>query len=288
MTMHVQNTTTGTKEQLSVRKIGISKRKALFLETYVAFYFNVTEACSQLNINRSTFYYWQNHDPEFRKEFEDCQNQKKDFVESALMRKIKKGDPICTIFAAKCLLKSRGYIEQPTVQQIEVVISKEQRDAVAAGTIQEIRMAGKLNLPDDLQSRLLPPPAETPIPQAQPTSQGQQPAPVENPQPEQAPGQIGHGAEVVTDDAGTIVDVIPDGPGPGPDPAATAQAHDHSTDEVLPAQPPTSPGSDAAVEDIQSIAPQRNRTNINQSQPSDKPVEDDLNQQDLPPDIAPF
>lgn len=72
----------------------------------------ITNATAQVGINRTTHYLWINTDPEYREAVENVKDEKKDFVESALFKLIKKGDTAAVIFSAKTLLKDRGYVER--------------------------------------------------------------------------------------------------------------------------------------------------------------------------------
>lgn len=87
------------------------KSKAKFLEVFKEALGNVSVACKRFGLDNSTYYEWFNNDPEFRKEAEAVKEIRKDFIESALDRKIKEGDSSCIIFAAKTQCKDRGYVE---------------------------------------------------------------------------------------------------------------------------------------------------------------------------------
>lgn len=76
----------------------------------------VSVACRMVNISRQTHYEWMREDPYYKQEIEELKNVVMDFVESRLMRLVKQGDTAATIYAAKCVLKDRGYIEK---QQID-------------------------------------------------------------------------------------------------------------------------------------------------------------------------
>lgn len=86
-------------------------KKAEFLETFKKALGNISVACSNFGIDRKTFYNWYEDDPEFRKEADAVKEIRKDFIESALDKKIREGDSTCIIFAAKTQCKDRGYVE---------------------------------------------------------------------------------------------------------------------------------------------------------------------------------
>lgn len=87
------------------------KSKAKFLEVFKEALGNVSVACKRFGLDNSTYYEWFNTDPDFRREAEAVKEIRKDFIESALDRKIKEGDSSCIIFAAKTQCKDRGYVE---------------------------------------------------------------------------------------------------------------------------------------------------------------------------------
>jgi len=87
-------------------------RKAEFLEVFRKCLGNVSVACRQYGIERPTFYNWQKDDPEFEQACIDVRETRKDFIESALDKRIQAGDTAAIIFAAKTICKDRGYVER--------------------------------------------------------------------------------------------------------------------------------------------------------------------------------
>jgi hypothetical protein len=104
------------------------------IEAYRYSSFNLTEACNQTGITRDMVVGWMEDDPDFKDRLEQVDEEKKDLVESHLLAKVAQGDIAAIIFASKCLLKDRGYKENPDVvrARIDIVHSKEERDAVVA------------------------------------------------------------------------------------------------------------------------------------------------------------
>ena len=74
----------------------------------------VSTACSITKLNRATFYRYKKDDNVFSDAVDDIQNVSLDFVESQLLKQIKKGSTAATIFYLKTKGKKRGYTEQVT------------------------------------------------------------------------------------------------------------------------------------------------------------------------------
>jgi len=79
----------------------------------------VSDTAKELSIHRQTLSKWIKEDVELQKAQIEARENLKDFCEGALIEGIKKGQPILTIFALKCLAKDRGYIDT-NVQQVEI------------------------------------------------------------------------------------------------------------------------------------------------------------------------
>ena len=94
----------------------MEQKKTEFLQTLKAALGNVSVACNNSNLSRETHYRWMREDEEYRKAAMDIREVRKDFIESALDKKIQEGDTTAIIFAAKTICKDRGYVEK---QQIE-------------------------------------------------------------------------------------------------------------------------------------------------------------------------
>jgi len=75
----------------------------------------VKTACETVGIARSTHYEWLENDPQYKAEVNNLLELKRDFVESKLLKLVDNGDTAATIFAAKSLLKSRGYVERQEI-----------------------------------------------------------------------------------------------------------------------------------------------------------------------------
>lgn len=88
-----------------------------FLKVFEKALGNVTVACTNFGIERQTFYNWYNADEEFRTACDAVKEKRKDFIESALDKRIQAGDTTAIIFAAKTLCKDRGFVEKQEVEQ---------------------------------------------------------------------------------------------------------------------------------------------------------------------------
>jgi hypothetical protein len=72
----------------------------------------VTQACSIVGVDRTTFYRYVKEDAEFAQAVKDVQNIALDFAESQLFKQIQDGNTTATIFYLKTKGKHRGYIEK--------------------------------------------------------------------------------------------------------------------------------------------------------------------------------
>ena len=75
----------------------------------------VTAAAKMCKMNYATHYLWLNNDPNYKEWIEHLNEKTVDFVESALHKQIKEGNPTSTIFYLKTKGKHRGYIERKEI-----------------------------------------------------------------------------------------------------------------------------------------------------------------------------
>lgn len=94
---------------------GEGVRKHLFVHAYVSSNFNKAEACRKANVSGKVLKEWV-RDVEFAQLLDQVLEMKKDFVDGCLMGLVAQGDTAATIFAAKALLKDRGYDTAKTVR----------------------------------------------------------------------------------------------------------------------------------------------------------------------------
>ncbi len=98
----------------SVKTRQLKKNLLLALEKSLG---NVTSACKKVKCDRSTFYEHCKRDAKFKAAVDAISDVALDFAEDALIKRIKKGDTIATIFYLKTQGKKRGYIER---QELDV------------------------------------------------------------------------------------------------------------------------------------------------------------------------
>ena len=138
---------------------GIEKRKAtwredtvkkqnLFLEVYRKSLFNITETCNTLDIPRTTVMDWKKKDPDFKTMLDSFEEEKKDLIEYAALKKIKDGDTIMTIFAAKCHLGDRGWVEKPQDRKLTVEHKYDKATIDAVVRAAELSQGTQFSLPN--------------------------------------------------------------------------------------------------------------------------------------------
>ena len=82
---------------------------------------NVTLACKNVGIARSTYYDWLEKDLQFKKDVDEICEVQLDFVESKLFNAIDKENITAIIFYMKCKGKNRGYVErQEIVNRVDI------------------------------------------------------------------------------------------------------------------------------------------------------------------------
>ncbi len=91
-------------------------KQKLFIQKFVKNNAMVQTTCDEVGITRKTYYEWLKEE-KFKLAIDDAIERKLDKLENKVNDLIDKGDTTMTIFAAKCLLKNRGYKEK---QEIEV------------------------------------------------------------------------------------------------------------------------------------------------------------------------
>lgn len=84
-------------------------RQQLFIHAYISSNFNPSEALRKLNLTRRTLNKWVAEEPEFSDLMDEIMWHKKNFFESSLVKLIKKGNALATIFANKTVNRDRGY-----------------------------------------------------------------------------------------------------------------------------------------------------------------------------------
>lgn len=87
-------------------------KKSEFLQVYKKALGNVSVSCRNYGIERQTFYNWYNSDARFKEKCDEVKELRKDFIESAIDKRIAAGDTTMIIFAAKTICKDRGYVEK--------------------------------------------------------------------------------------------------------------------------------------------------------------------------------
>lgn len=99
----------------------LTEKQKNFLRIYDAVLCNVSLACQQCNIARTTYYYWLKESPAFKENAENIKEGLIDFAESKLMQEVRSGNTAAILFFLKTQGKSRGYVER--VEQ-DVTVNK--------------------------------------------------------------------------------------------------------------------------------------------------------------------
>lgn len=95
---------------------GDAVRKHIFLYALVSSNFNKSEAMRKCCISARTLSNWMLRDKRFAGFMEEVKENYKDFLQSALNKKIKEGDAQAIIFANKTLNRDRGFGEKMEIE----------------------------------------------------------------------------------------------------------------------------------------------------------------------------
>lgn len=92
--------------------LSTDQRKVEMLKALEKTLGNVTRACRMVGIVRQTHYNWMEKDPDYREAAESVEDILLDFAEDQLLKQIRDGNTVATIFFLKTKGKRRGYIEK--------------------------------------------------------------------------------------------------------------------------------------------------------------------------------
>ena len=76
----------------------------------------VSPAAKAVGITRNTHYNWLKSDSGYADEVDQIQEATFDFVEGNMLKKIKAGDTIMTIWYSKTKMKARGFVERSEIE----------------------------------------------------------------------------------------------------------------------------------------------------------------------------
>jgi hypothetical protein len=99
----MENKKTGSRNQNTTKQI-----QALFIETYQKNLCNVSKTCKTLKVGRTQYYTWMKDDA-FKEAIESSEIYQLEFVEDALLKKIKEGSDSSIQFYLKTKGKKYGY-----------------------------------------------------------------------------------------------------------------------------------------------------------------------------------
>ena len=97
-------------------------KKETFLAALLSSNGNISKACGQTNISRTTIYDWIKKDDKFQEKVSYVNEELLDMAEDQLLTMIRKGNLTATIFYLKTKGQARGYIEKQYVQQTQMTM----------------------------------------------------------------------------------------------------------------------------------------------------------------------
>lgn len=121
---------------------GDRARKALYIHALVCSNFDGSRAGRKCGVSRDQIRRWCSRDREFARMVEsEVREIKCDFVEGNVFRLVERGDTAATLWAAKCLLKSRGYSSQKDDDRARLTESVQVKLELEKLTAEELRAA---------------------------------------------------------------------------------------------------------------------------------------------------
>src|SRR5204863_5499056 len=135
-------------------------KQEIFFKALLGTYFNVSHACQLAGTNVANVREKWMLDKEFKRLYDEIQNQRGDFYETALMKLVDKGDPTAVIFVNKTYNKDRGYHEKIKLEigrsEQDQVIEKEKLSLETRRLIlEEIRSKEKLQLTEVIDAEVI-------------------------------------------------------------------------------------------------------------------------------------
>jgi len=121
---------------------GKEVRQHLFIYSWTASNFSISQALRKVNISRSTFDLWKNKDPDFAALVDEIDWHKKNFFEDHLCTLVAGGDTTATVFANRTYNRQRGYNEKFDVE-------------VSGGLQNTVVNVEEMNLPIDVRKEIL-------------------------------------------------------------------------------------------------------------------------------------
>ena len=97
-------------------------KKETFLAALLSSDGNISKACGQTNISRTTIYDWIKKDDKFQEKVSYVNEELLDMAEDQLLTMIRNGNLTATIFYLKTKGQARGYLEKQYVQQTQMTM----------------------------------------------------------------------------------------------------------------------------------------------------------------------
>lgn len=130
-------------------------KQQIFLHSLISTNFNKFRAMQRACVTRGQLERWAHMDPEFGDLIQHVHEMKKDFIEAGLMGLVAAGDTSAVIFAAKTMLKDRGYGANLTIEHKGDVTHKQ---VVLGKVLHKLDRRSKRKVLDQIrENKALPP-----------------------------------------------------------------------------------------------------------------------------------
>jgi DNA-binding XRE family transcriptional regulator len=136
----------------------LEQKQQRFLDVFGENNYNVTNTCRAMGVTRAVVKGWEKKNPDFSSALDVLQDEKEDFAEDAIIKLVKEGNMVASIFLAKVLLskpnfgRRHAYIDTPQpAGRVDHVIKfdQDQLDAMVRGRLMDRNKYEKMLSLDD-------------------------------------------------------------------------------------------------------------------------------------------
>jgi len=103
--------------QNTTKKVPLKEKQKSFIEAYIKHMGNISQACEDVGVDRSTYYRWMKK-PRFKIIFNMALEQHNDLIFQRILNLALKEDKDMLKFWAKTQMRHRGFVEKQEIEQV--------------------------------------------------------------------------------------------------------------------------------------------------------------------------